>query len=450
MKVNAVLYTATVILATLYIFHNDVFTLYIAYTFLIILLLWAIFQPRVSTFLKFIIGFFILGNWFKITIHGIFKYPYVEATGAFSDTPEKWEKYFLFSIAIAVALIISAIATIVAPRTVGRVGSSELTMPSSKLFTQVSVLLVLLIYALNWQFGFYRIGVARSLSLPFGLNAPASFMVFMVAPMLTAIIATNSVIRHKIVTTRTLSAIAIVSMLAAITMYSRATVVIVMLPIVLGMYKKSLEINGVSQSLVALVLVTVPTVVGVLASVSLLRIIVYGGAETILRSDVDSYLYESLGLFVDRWVGAEGLMVAVSSEGSFDLFLKMLIENPANGAQSLYQNLSDSQYVSMNLQGMTFLTLPGTFAIFAFSGSLILVFFGTLLVAGFGVIIDQVAVRLFPRQYSIQLLVSCSVAYHFSQMIFPQLLYPFVVQMVFFLFGLSLFYRGNLKPKSFA
>lgn len=447
MKLISTLSTATVILAIWYGFHNDDFALYTAYTFLVILLLRTIFQPRVSTFLKFVIGLFILGNWLKITIHGIFKHPYVEATGAFSDTPEEWEKFFLFSIVIAIALILSAIASMVVPRNVGRAGSYTHTLPSSKLFTQASILLVLLIYALNWQFGFYRIGVARSLNLPFGLNAPASFIVFMVAPMLTAIVATNSIIRHRIVTTRMLFAVAVVVMLAAVTMYSRATVVIVMLPIVLGMYKKSREINGVSQSLVGLAWVAVPTTIGVLAAVSVLRIIVYGGAETVSRTELDFYLYESLSLFVDRWVGAEGLMVAVSSEQSLDLFLNMLMENPANGTQSLYQNLAGSQYLGMNLLDMTFLTLPGTFAILAFSGSAVLVFLGILLIAGLGLMIEQVTSRLFPGHHSIQFLVSAGVAYHFSQMIFPQLLFPFVVQMLFFLFVLGLVYRGMFKPK---
>jgi hypothetical protein len=445
MKVINFLTVGVIALAILYSFLNSSLTLYYTYTFLAILLLRAIANPKVSKFIKFSIGLFLLGNWLKVTLHGIFKHPYVEATGSFSDTPEQWGEFFYFSIAISIAFLISVLANIRAPRKNEANFRENMNMISSKVFAQVSIFLILAIYVLNWEFGFYRIGIARTLSLPFGLDAPASFMVFMVAPMLTAILATNSVIRHRRVTIKALLGVALVAIIAAITTYSRSTVAILMLPIVLGMYQKSRALNQESQSFFILAVVMLPTVVGMLAAVSVLRILAFRGTETVSSDDLSFYLYQSLGLFLDRWIGAEGLLVAVSTDKSVDLFMKLVIESPAAGVNSLYQHLAGSQYLTMNLENMTFLTLPGAFAILAFSGSILLTILGVIMINLLGVIVENVTVRFFPGQFAIHFLVSSSLAYHFSQMIFPRLFLPFLIQMLFFMTILSIVYRQTRR-----
>jgi len=430
------------------ILESESSLLYVIFTFLVVLLLQVFTFKFVSIFLKAFIGLFILGNWLKVTIHGIFNHPYVEATGQFSGTRAQWDSFFSFSIVISLGLIAAVILNIAAPRVNGSNNSTALEKTKNETFTKFSVAIIIIVYALNWQFGFFRIGVGSKVDLPLGLNAPAAFMVFLGAPMLVAILASNSVAKMGRVTPKALIGVAIISLVSAIVTYSRASVAILMLPIALGMYRKSKEINGRSESISKLLIVMSITTVVALVSVSIARIYVFGGAATVARQFLVIYLYESLGLFLDRWLGAESLMVAVSSNQSLALFLDILREDPASGVQSIYQILSGSQYLDFMIDYATFLTLPGIFALLAFSGSYIVVFFGVLATSLFGIFVNQVVIKAFPRQYSLQYLISGSVAYHFSQMVFPLLFIPYVVQLVFFLVVLKFYYSGSMrKPK---
>ena len=433
MKTNALLVLVFSFFSILYCSRNDNFYLYLSYTVFVFILIKNLQHPSLSLFLKFLSSLFVLGNWLKITIHGIFQYPYVEATGAFVGTRDQWDQFFIFSIVICLGLIFSSFLYLKLQRSlpVDRSPFGFYRKNQNK-FNQIAIALILVIYFVNWKYGFYRIGVARSLDLPVGLNAPMSFLVYLGAPMFAAILANSSVEKNGFVSSRALIYLAVFSILSAATTYSRASLVILFIPIALGMYRKSFYINRVAQSKSNLFIVLVPSVLVTLATVSVFRIIVYGGAESISRSDVDFYVAESAGLFIDRWVGAEGLMVSVSSTPSIKLFFSMIMESPSVGVQSIYQNLAGSQYLNLDISNMTFLTLPGVFALLSFSGSFTIVFLGTLTVCLIGVVLEIFVARNFGTQYPLQYLISGNLAYHFSQMIFPSLLVPFVIQIIFF------------------
>ena len=440
MKKNALLVVFFSFLSFFYCSRNDNYYLYLPYTFFVFILIKNLQQPSLSFFLKFLSCLFVFGNWLKITIHGIFNYPYVEATGAFVGTRDQWDYFFIFSIVICFGLLFSSFLNLKLQR------SSIVDGPAlgfyrrnQNKFNQLAIALILLIYFVNWKYGFYRIGVARDLDLPLGLNAPMSFLVYLGAPMLAAILANSSVEKNGFVSSRALIYLAVFSVMAAATTYSRASLVVLFIPIALGMYRKSFYINGVSQTKFNLFLVLVPSVLITLATVSVFRIIVYGGAESVSRSDVEFYVAESAGLFFDRWVGAEGLMVSVSSGPSIKLFISMIMESPSVGVQSIYQNLAGSQYLNLDISNMTFLTLPGVFALLSFSGSVIIVFLGTLAVCFIGVVLEIFVAGKFRTQYPLHYLISGNLAYHFSQMIFPSLLVPFVIQIIFFVFLLGIF-----------
>lgn len=429
-----------IILALVFCIRTEGSLLYIFFSLFVVLLLPTLASSRVPIFLRFTIGLFVLGFWLKPTLHGIFEYPYVEATGAFSGEEAQWSSYFVYAIIISSALLICSIWSFSVPRAQPRLAEDVIQRSSMKIFFQVSALIIILVYMLNWKFGFYRIGVGRDLYLPYGLNAPASFMVYLGAPALLAILASDSVLRKRKVTITALLVVAVISIIAAITTYSRATILVLVFPIVLGMYRKAREVNGASQSFWGLVVVMAPTSLIILGSVSVMRILVYGGAESVTSKGLELYFYESLGLFVDRWIGAEALMVSVSSAQSIDLFLKMLMEDPSVGVKSIYQELSASQYFWLDLDNMSFLTLPGAFALLTFSGSYLVVFVGVLAICVLGVCIEWVVVKLFVGQYSLQYVFLLYLAYYLSQVIFPRLLMALIVQMVLFLGILNIYY----------
>jgi len=398
---------------------------------LLTLLLMLIADGRASGFMLMLSILFVLGNWLKVSLHYIFDYPYVEPTGSFGGTNHEWSDFHIYSAAITAALMLNTAMI----RAVSKANSINCnykkTGKKPRWHYSASILFILLIYYANWNFGFYRIGVARELHLPFGLNALASFLVFLGLPMLLAIQASYDVERHKTLTTRNVLLIATISIVAATTTYSRAIVMLVMMPILYGAYCQAKRNYDERLSIKPLMLFSAIALLISILVVSGVRISVYSDESALDTALLYYYLFESLGLVSDRWIGAESLMVAVASKKSLGLFIELLIENPAAGVNSIYQALSNSRYVE--LDGKTFLTLPGVFALLAFSGNFFIIFIGVTMISGIGIAIEKIMNNYFQGFVALRFIVITALAYHFSQMNYPYLLIPFLVQLLIFI-----------------
>ena len=418
---------------------------YLLYTALIYILIQQIVDGQNNIFIRIFSVLFVLGGWLKITIHGIFQYGYVERTGYFTGTPSEWNALYYNSITVCLALIMSFMITKINFETRPPIYRKQKEAVLTGTFTRIASCTIVAVYAFNWQFGFYRIGVARDLSLPFGLDAPASFMVYLAAPALLAVLANDSIANGKRITRKSLFLISITCILAGIVTYSRSTIPVIMLPILLGMYKKSTEMTGRRPALFLMVIFVALALFISLVSVSLQRISIYGASESISDQSIEIYMSESIGLFVDRWIGAESMMVAVSTDQSIGLLVKMISEDPSIGTSGIYQNLSLSQYFNISIDGMTFLTLPGVFAILAFSGNFLVVFVGVLVFVAIGVCAERLIARNFVANYPLQYFVSGYLAYIFSQIVFPRLLLPLLIQTLVFLILLKFILNRNSR-----
>ena len=380
-----------------------------------------------SSFLVVMCILFFLGNWLKITVHKIFNYPYIEPNGNFIGDSTQWADYYISSIVITSSLIFFNVFVTFIPK----VKNTYLDNISANKISadKVGIIFLLIIYLLNWKFGFYRIGVSREMYLPFGLDAPVSFLVFIGAPIYLSIIATSLIIKKKRLTKSILFLVAIMSLIASTTIYSRASALLIMLPILFGLNKTAKSIGLNKSSLELVLLATGGTLIISIFVVSIIRSYVYSGDLSSER--LGFYLLESFGLVFDRWIGAEAIMTAVTSQPSTNLFFFMLQENPSVGVDGIYQKLSDSHYVYT--EGMTFLTLPGAFGLLTFSGNFALIFVGVFIICVIGLIVEQFVKKNFKRQHALELLISTNLAYHFSQMIFAYLFIPFIVQLILLL-----------------
>jgi len=101
------------------------------------------------------------------------------------------------------------------------------------------------------------------------------------------------------------------------------------------------------------------------------------GAE--LSNQIKPMAREISKLFVDRWIGLEGVL-AVSSypQVGLPLLAEGLQEDPKKGSAGLYQRISKSR--AEISERFTFGTLPGITGVLFYSGSLTMVIFGTMLV----------------------------------------------------------------------
>jgi hypothetical protein len=168
---------------------------------------------------------------------------------------------------------------------------------------------------------------------------------------------------------------------------------------------------------------------------------VFMSASAFDEGVLTEYAFESLGLVIDRWIGAEAIMVAVSDGGaSFTLMMDLLLEDPALGNDAIYQILSGSKYESQD--GFTFLTLPGYIGILALSGSIFLIFAGGVIVLFAGLCFERFVRWAMFRQGICIAVVCAALANALTQLSFPRLFVPFIIQLVALLLILH-FVIGN-------
>lgn len=402
--------------------------------------LWTLFHWRVSWFYAFMLVFYVLGCWFKVEVHRILDIPYVEPSGNFGGSPSEWQEYYQFAVAIGIALVLGrSLGAVFSGHRRAVVEATSLAGVSTMQWLRL-IVIAALFYAVNNALAFFVTGVNAKVSLPAGLNAPIAFMALVgFAVILSCHVARDVQARGQL-TAATALAVLIVTSIASVSMASRAAVVMQSVPILLAAYYVQTRI-GRHRLRAAPVVLFVIAVITVLIAVSIYRIRVYSGSNTGDTELFNFFLLESALLVVDRWVGAEAIMVAVSEPTrSLELTRLLLFENPAIGVDSIYQQLSGGKYEF--LQGMTFLTLPGYFGVLALSGSLVLVLLGTLAITVTGIAFERFILWLLGERMVPVALISAALANALTQLSFPRLLVPFMFQMTALCLLIALYFRG--------
>jgi hypothetical protein len=100
------------------------------------------------------------------------------------------------------------------------------------------------------------------------------------------------------------------------------------------------------------------------------------GATT--SNQIRGSLQEVSKLFVDRWIGLEGVMAVSSYPGLSIGLLAEALRSPKQGNASLYQVISNSGYEIS--ERFSFGALPGIVSILFYSGSLVVVGIGAMLI----------------------------------------------------------------------
>ncbi len=411
---------------------------YLVYSFLNILLLRSIWWRRFSWSYCFLAILFLLGHWFKITVHGMFDYPFIEPTGLFAGRPDQWDRYYLFTSSAMVALMFGRVLLLTPLGLVFRSPKSgRARVPSPSDWAALS-LVILVFYAVNDKIGFYRTGINETTPLPFPLNAIGAFLAFI---GLAIVVAWN--ISDELAARGTLGRFAWATLLlqgtvGAISMGSRLTFILHVFPVLIVVlttrraitYRRTTKyVAGFTAALVI-----------VLAMVSVFRIRDFYGSDTSDIYLVNKLALESADLAVDRWVGAEAVLVGVSwANASMERLEAVLLERPAEGASSIYQVAAGSFYT--NLETRTFLTLPGAFGLLSLSGSIAVMFFGSLCCMLVGWMVESWSAILSSNRRPVVVLVSAGIANALCQMSFPYLLLPFVVQLLALLAILSAFQK---------
>ena len=399
-----------------------------------------------SWFHAFMSAFFILGCWFKIIAHHILNYPYIEPTGNFSGSIFEWESYYFTAGLIGGALIIAKLIALLIAAMQKKQVIHEINAVAVKTHEWISiVLLAAVFYIINNKFAFFVTGVNTRITLPFSLNAPLAFMALIGFAVVSSVYLARDVVARQYVDMRGVFAILLVSTIASVSMASRAAVVMHVVPMLIAATYVQATIRSRAISLKPFILFGT-VLLSVLVSVSVYRINVFFEGRVVEEDIFMSYALQSSMLAVDRWIGAEAIMVAISEPSrSVELLEELFRENPASGVNAIYQVVSGGKYKF--LDGFTFLTLPGYFGVLGLSGSSLVIFSGVLLLALAGMTYEVFIYKILFGQVICVALISAAVANSITQMSFPWLLVPFIIQMTALVIILRFLNRGNFGQR---
>lgn len=346
-------------------------------------------------------AFLWLGLWLKFIVHLSYLPALVEPIGAFDGSIGQYDTVMLAS---GVAFFAAALSFLLAPML--RLGTIQLgpdvaKLPYSVAWSQFWTYLALLglciaIAVINVQLGIFQVGIVPLTILPKPGNALISL--FLTTGYFFAI---SYFIHCDLTKGRSVVAGLITLILAAALMscslLSRGVVVFHVASVLLALAGITWR-QRTGRALVlfagALVLsgAAVFTTVGYVEAGRQIGFAPQTGPITEVSSERLGGILKSAAfaganntakviaqLAVGRWIGVEGVMVAAGNAGnSPELMAGMLSERAAIGKTGQYQYLSNSIYVTQNGERFQFATLPGPVGAFLFSGSVIYVFFGML------------------------------------------------------------------------
>lgn len=121
-------------------------------------------------------------------------------------------------------------------------------------------------------------------------------------------------------------------------------------------------------------------------------------------------------LFLDRWVGVEGVMAVVGSKNKgWEVFREALLERFDKDANAYYdQNFVMSSYDNSRDDGLHFVSLPGYIAFLFFSGSYVFLFFAVLIFSMVAAFFEYVVYRLGGKNLVFCALIAQVIAFRYT------------------------------------
>lgn len=401
--------------------------IYFAFTVAANTFLLAGFRKRAIYFDTFIGVFLWLGFWLKLSIRVTFAGGvFAEQVGMFDSTPESFDAVLLVASASFAALLFASFVRerfFTYPSEAPGCGDSGLFMfyrRHRRAVVAVFGLAVLLITFSNVWLDIYQRGMVARTVLPFGLNGVYKWALQFGLASVAALI-----VRFELELGRNLTPLAVVvpiieGFLSNTAMLSRGMVLNVA-AIALGglhtMLSRKMRIDalrlGIAAALFCLLFV------GSVLLVNYLRIATFNPGEAGLRSQTSEVTRSMTApLFIDRWVGIEGLM-AVSSSGiqGWELWRMAWQEKFKEGTLSLYDaRLIASPYLDPDIDRNRnhFVSLPGIVAFLYYPGSILFLCAALLVVAWSAALLEILTYRCCGRNFVLCALFAQVIAFRFS------------------------------------
>ena len=353
----------------------------------------------------FLVVFLWLGFWLKLTAHQIVLYPFGEPVGMFDNSPTAWDKVLVIAtsgcMGVIAARFIYGWTNLKSTLTSVERPSAPSWYPRMQKVLWPALVVVLTGCAiLNAVYGIQQSGLVPRTLLIWPLNAAIYWMLGSGFAMCVATLgwwhlASRSTVGPAAYLVLAASAMSTVSLL------SRGLYIFHTLPAMLAICMNRARAEDLTLKRVSLFLaVFIGMMLVSLSLVSVLRGYYYSNVPPALTGLTDTATSmrgarASLRFIVDRWVGVEGVM-AVSSyhDKGPGLFFSALTEKSEIGKSSLYQDICLAHYRFMDMSKFQFASLPGAIAFFYYTGSLLLVMLGMMVLTLIALCSEKVVSRL--------------------------------------------------------
>lgn len=403
--------------------------LYALFTLTANALLFNGFRKNTIYFDTFIGVFLWLGFWLKLSLRVAFTSgQFHEPVGAFNGSGVAFDHALTvascgFSGLLAASFIRQKFFryTATPPSCTGQ-GLFEFYRIFRKTLITLFVLLVLAVAFSNIWLGIYQRGMVVQTILPFGLNGVYKWLLQFGLASIAAMI-----IRFEIELSRNISLMAVFpplleSLFSNVSLLSRG---MILNATALGMgglrTLRAMKIRIDPIVLAVAVIIFVTLFVASVFAVNYLR------ASSLMRSAeiahdsavaVDAAQNMTTPLFIDRWVGIEGVMAVSSSDRlGWDLWREAWQEKFQEGQLSLYdRHFIDSPYTNPNIDKSKhhFVSLPGVIAFFYYPGSLGVLFLGLLALGGGAALFEVFTYRLAGQNWVLCSLLAQVIAFRYA------------------------------------
>ncbi|HKA44164.1 MAG TPA: hypothetical protein VKF40_19430 [Burkholderiales bacterium] len=427
-------------------------------------------RPRSHVYIFFAVMLF-LGFWLKLILHMITGANLLEPVGFFSDNSEAWDRTLEVA---SVAAIGVAAARLLHLACGARAGAWETVSPDPVpswysgwrvMIWGASTLALLTLSLLNFQVAFFQAGVNPRLILPYHINVLAGWMINIGFALWFAVLIHWEFQNSARDLARMLVFPIIEGLVSSASALSRSLFFLHTIPYLFTVASDWTKKRGMlsRRALIGLALSWTVCFAISLTLVSWFRINIFqlayqpalvavpGQTEiatkpiagATMSNQIKPALIQVSRLFVDRWIGLEGVM-AVSSYPDLGFgLLADALGSPKRDNASLYQTIAKSGYESS--ERFTFATLPGIAGVLFYSGSLAAVGLGTLLVTLLMIGTELAALRFTGNPFftSLAALGMANVA---CQMTFPYLSMIFLLQLWVAVVFVCALQRWRLHP----
>lgn len=376
-----------------------------------------------------------LGFWAKNILHILNDSAYLEPIGFFVGSIEQWIEVYIVSSISMLTICIAIVITSFFYQCTEKIEKLNLSFKIQLYILMIITLSLFLSIGFNNEFGLLKLGtIAHTVQMSWIIKVLITSLMAFIVPIILLVLLNNNIDVWK-----NFFVLYIVFLgyayYVSISINSRATIVVWIIPILAAIYFKKLISMKRIFFLVMLFFFTL------FLSVNNVNSNRYGlNNSSKHTSSSSSAIYR---LLIDRWIGLEGLMSMVSYEDrGFDYFIKLTLNMRHKGELDIYtKNIAlvhTNNKIIEDAQKKDFASLPGLIAYLYLADSLLFVVIGLFFVINIIIFLER-----FIFQISNNIFLKYSIGFNLSFSFMPlgiDVIRSIRYQIAIFIFIVCLYY----------